>query len=127
MVGISTVFIWSILADNGCPQTEKITIDYKLLNSAEYKNTNMYMKDGLSMQDFTLNRGHCSNPNTIVWRNLTDHAVRFHADFANQGNDVTIEPNGVYSYAFESNGVYSYSIGDIADKITINDATVIYK
>ncbi|MFA6198572.1 MAG: hypothetical protein WC734_05510 [Patescibacteria group bacterium] len=120
--------MWSIIADrNGCKQAEKFTIDYRLLNSEEYKNTNLYMKDGLSMQGFTINRGQCSNPNTVVWRNLTDHAVRFHADFANQDNDVMIEPNEVFSYAFGSNGVYWYQIGDVTDQITINDAAVIYK
>jgi len=119
--GIIAVIAWSALADDGgCSATEQFTIDYKLLDSEEYKNTNLYLKDGLSMQNFGVTRGNCSNPNTIAWNNLTDHDIVFHANFTGQDNDILIKPNNSYLYTFNNKGTYSYMIGEIDDTITIN-------
>jgi len=72
------------------------------------------------MQNFMVTRGNCSNPNTIVWNNLTDHDVVFRADFTGQGIDIIIKPNNTYSYTFNNKGVYPYTIGETTDSITIN-------
>lgn len=106
--------------DGGCPETKRFTIEYKILDSAGYKGTDMYMKEGVTMQNFAMNRGNCTKPNIFTWKNLTDHSVEFQAEFLKQGESVVIKPNDNYSFPFADTGVYSYSINGTEDTITIN-------
>ncbi len=118
---IAVVLIWFAYADDGgCSGTKQFTMDYKILNSEEYRGTNVNMKEGIPLQHFTLNRGNCTNPNTFVWNNLTDHDVIFSADFVSQDKDITIRPKGNYSFTFSNKGKYKYNIGGTEDSITIN-------
>ncbi|MFH0852953.1 MAG: hypothetical protein V1853_00925 [bacterium] len=114
------VIVGLLIFDGGsCSATEQFTIDYKVFNSEEYKNSEVYNKEGVSLSGFILYRGNCTNPNTFIWNNLTDRDVTFSADFITQDEDYTIKPNNSYSYTFHDIGEYIYRIGETEDSIAI--------
>lgn len=118
LVLIATSLTFMFNDDGGCSATQLFSIDYKTFDTAEYQGTDQYLKEGVSLQDFVLNRGNCENPNTFTWHNLTNHDVEFQSDFSEQQK--TLKPGETYSYTFNNRGTFSYSIGTTKSTITIN-------
>lgn len=102
-----------------CTATENFTIDYGVLDSPDYNDTELYMQKGVTIQNLSIQRGGCTNPNTITWNNQSDDSIILQANFNGQEQNVNIPAGGNYSFTFNSPGVYPYTIGDTEDSITI--------
>ena len=119
LVLVATSLAFMFNDDGGCSATKQFNIDYKTFDSPEYQGTDQYLKEGVTLQDFVLNRGSCVNPNTFTWHNLTNHNVIFQADFLEQ-EKITLQPGDAHSSTFNDKGIYSYTISDTRSSITIN-------